>query len=110
MIPTPAQQFLANRVLLHIHVHVGIQNNVRNLNLKTAFTRSLLLTHPQELSSEVTTLRTSFEDLLKSCDLFDTPFDTTKVEADVSSLKDKMYHCDKVRSTYTYAHTNHFCV
>ncbi len=53
---------------------------------------------PQELSSEVATLRTSFENLLKSCDLFDTPFDTTKVEADISSLKDKMHHCDKVCS------------
>lgn len=50
----------------------------------------------QGLSDEVAIVRKDFENLLKSCDLFDTPFDTTKFEADINSLQDKLNHCDKV--------------
>ena len=41
--------------------------------------------------------RSEFDDLLQSCDLYDTPFDHTHFEGDVTALKDQLGSCDKVR-------------
>lgn len=55
-----------------------------------------MCTNPQEYSGEVEKVRANFEALLSSCDLFDTPFDATKFEADISALQERLNHCDKV--------------
>ena len=62
-------------------------------------------TNPQEFSGEVDKTRAEFETLLSSCDLFDTPFDATKFEADVSALQDRINLCEKVRTGRRYCST-----
>lgn len=69
---------------------------------------TILFINPQEFSGEVDKTRSEFESVLSSCDLFDTPFDATRFEAGVSTLQDKINHCEKVsvvditNSTFTY--------
>ena len=46
--------------------------------------------------------RSEFEGLLQSCDLYDTPFDQTQFEGDVTSLKEQLAGCDKVNYMYMY--------
>ena len=42
--------------------------------------------------------RSKFDDLLQSCDLFDTPFDHTQFESDVTALREQLSACDKVHA------------
>ena len=48
------------------------------------------------LHNEVEQQRAEFDSLLQSCDLYDTPFEQTKFEDDVTALKDGLGACDKV--------------
>ena len=50
----------------------------------------------QSLHNEVEQWRSKFDDLLQSCDLYDTPFEQTQFENDVTALKDHLAACDKV--------------
>lgn len=50
----------------------------------------------QSLHNEVEQWRSKFDDLLQSCDLYDTPFEQTQFENDVTALKEHLAACDKV--------------
>ena len=40
--------------------------------------------------------RSEFDQLLQSCDLYDTPFDQTQFESDVTAMREQLATCDKV--------------
>lgn len=39
--------------------------------------------------------RSEFDNLLQSCDLYDTPFEQTQFESDVTAMKEQLTSCDK---------------
>ena len=65
-----------------------------SLNSSCSIMGLTLLT--QALHGEVEQQRSKFDDLLQSCDLYDTPFDHTQFESDVTALREQLAACDKV--------------
>ena len=86
--------WLYAQLLSYIHVYV-----------RTCTTHLFKCTHShvpsflnsQTLHAEVEKQRSEFDQLLQSCDLYDTPFEQTQFESDVTAMREQLAACDKVQ-------------